>query len=109
MKCSECARRNLDTNTFCIYCGTTLESPARRATRPSGVPKKVMLPPQNIDELISARATRMHQSSAGIHPAAVVGLAIMIGLAGTYYWFFYRDVFQIMAIDYQTTELINGR
>lgn len=66
-----------------------------------------MLPPQNIDELISARQTQIHRSSTGVHPAAVVSLAIIIGLAGTYYWFFYRDVFQIMAIDYQTTELIN--
>lgn len=109
MKCPECARRNLDTNAFCIYCGTTLESSARRATHQSGAPKKVMLPPQNIDELISAREVLARKPSAGAHPAVVVSLAIIVGLAGTYYWFFYRDVFQIMAIDYQITELINGR
>ena len=107
MRCSECSRRNHDDNRFCIFCGTALESKLRRETpQPGGKQKKVFLPPQDIDELIGDRDALRH-SSAPVHPAVVMSLAIIIGLAGVYYWFWYRDVFQIMAIDYQSTELMN--
>lgn len=66
-----------------------------------------MLPPQDIDELISDRYLLARPQRRSPHPVVVVGLALVIGLAGIYYWFFYRDVFQIMAIDYQGTELVN--
>ncbi|MFH0912398.1 MAG: hypothetical protein V1807_01930 [Patescibacteria group bacterium] len=106
MKCSECARRNHDDNQFCIYCGTTLKTETRRQSgERSGC--SAMLPPQDIDELIGDRYSCHQQSSRQIHPAVPMILAIAVGLSGAYYWFFYRDVYQILAIDYQTTQLVN--
>ena len=111
MKCSECSRRNSDTNSFCIYCGTALTAPVRQATNQPGKKLKVVLPPQDIDELISDRyqvATyQPNNRHRGVHPVAVISLAIVLGLGGVYYWWFYRDAVNILAIDYQTTQLIN--
>lgn len=110
MKCSECTRRNSDDNRFCIYCGTALTPPEHQAASPSRkVIKKVVLPPQDIDELISDRYQVVHKSHSNplVHPAVVVSLVIILGLSSVYYWFFYQDVYQIMAIDYEGTQLIN--
>jgi len=110
MKCSECSRRNSDTNTFCIYCGAALSSPHHSKTGPVKDQAKVILPPQDIDELISDRSLVAWQKKSPhsrVHPGIAVTLAIILGLSGVYYWFFYRDTFQILAIDYQTNQLIN--
>lgn len=110
MKCSECTRRNHDDNRFCIYCGTALTPPERQAASPSQkMIKKVVLPPQDIDELISDRYQTTHKpnSKSLMHPAVVVSLIIILGLGSVYYWFFYQDVYQIMAIDYEGTQLMN--
>ncbi|MFA5967374.1 MAG: zinc ribbon domain-containing protein [Patescibacteria group bacterium] len=107
MKCSECSRRNHDDNRFCIFCGTALESKlATRETPQSISRQKVLLPPQDIDELISYRDT-LRRPAVSIYPAVVASLAIIIVAAGAYYWFWYRDVFEVMAIDYQSTELMD--
>ena len=110
MKCSECTRRNSDDNQFCIYCGTAL-SPTVVAATQSKKSKKVVLPPQDIGELISDRDHTMsaQRQSAGVHPMTVIGLAIILGLSGVYYWFFYKDVYLIRAVAYETTNLINER
>jgi len=110
MKCSECTRRNHDDNRFCIYCGTALTPPEHREAHLSRkVIKKVVLPPQDIDELISDRYQTIHKTGQRslVHPVVIVGMIIILGIGSAYYWFFYRDVYQIMAIDYEGTQLIN--
>lgn len=109
MKCSECTRRNNDDNQFCIYCGTALASGEASGPTQSKKYKKVVLPPQDIDELISDRNHIMsHQrQQTGVHPAIIIGLIIILGLAGVYYQFFYNDIYLVKAIDYETTNLIN--
>ena len=69
------------------------------------------MPPQDIDELISDRSYPLayQSSSRGVHPAVVISLAIVLGLGGVYYWWFYRDAVNVLAIDYQTTQLMNER
>jgi len=107
MKCSECSRRNHDDNQFCIYCGTALEPPPHQVAFRSGKRQKVLLPPQDIAALIADRNLAARRGHTSPYPVVVIGLAVLIGLAGVYYWFWYRDVFQIIAIDYQSTELMN--
>ena len=109
MKCSECTRRNSDENQFCIYCGTALTAQATTAAVKSEKRKKVVLPPQDIDELISDRghAMALQHHPTGVHPAAIIGMTIVVGLAGVYYWFFYKDLYKVTAIDYATTNLID--
>lgn len=110
MKCSECTRRNSDDNQFCIYCGTALTPTAVTAAQ-SDKRKKVVLPPQDIDELISDRhrALVSFHRRTEVHPAVVIGLAVILGLSGVYYYFFYQDFYRVEAVDYKTTNLINER
>jgi len=76
----------------------------------AGQPGKAVVPPQTIDELISDRdLTRAYQQKHRVHPVIVIGVALLIGVSGVYYWFFYQDVYQILAVDYQTSELMDGR
>lgn len=109
MKCSECTRRNSDDNQFCIYCGTALAPTAVATVVQSDKRKKVVLPPQDIDELISDRERIMESQRhpTNVHPMIVVGLAIVLGLSGVYYWFFYQDFYRVEAVDYATTNLMN--
>jgi len=112
MKCSECTRRNSDTNTFCIYCGTALSAPKPSAASSAQKKIKTILPPQDINDLINDRdhaAAARKGSRRSVHPAIVVGLAVLLGLSAVYYEFFYSDTVQIMAIDYSTSEVINGQ
>lgn len=111
MKCSECTRRNNDANTFCIYCGTALTEPAHPAATNPQKKLKAMLPPQDISELIGDRyqGVLLRNESRSVHPAVAVSLAVLLGLSGVYYWYFYRDTVEIMAIDYANSEVINGQ
>lgn len=110
MKCSECSRRNHEDNSFCIYCGSALttKSTSKEVSTLSPAKAKIMVPPQDIDEIINSRHTAHYtHTSSSIVPLVALVLTIMLGLSGVYYYFFYADVFQILAIDYQTTNLIN--
>jgi len=110
MKCSECSRRNHDDNRFCIYCGNTLINSSNNQEVFTSVNSraKIIMPPQDIDEIISSRRTSFQSpSSLSIYPILFIILTLTISLSGVYYYFFYMDVFQILAIDYQTTNLAN--
>ena len=104
MRCNDCQRHNGSNYQYCVHCGAVL------ANSLADQPGKVVVPPQTIDELISERdLTRAYRQKSRLHPVIVVGLALLIGVSGVYYLFFYRDIYQILAIDYGTSELVDGR
>jgi len=104
MRCNDCQRHNGSNYRYCIHCGAGL------ANSLADQPKKAVVPPQTIDELISDRdLTRAYHQKSQVHPVVVAGVALLIGLSGVYYLFFYQDVYQISAIDYQTSELMDER
>lgn len=104
MRCKDCQRHNGSNYQYCIHCGAGLvNSLAEQAG-------KIIVPPQTIDELISDRdMTRAYHQKKLVHPGVVIGVALIIGLSGVYYWFFYQNIYLISAIDYQTSELMDGR
>ena len=104
MRCSDCQRHNGSNYQYCIHCGASL------ANSLADQSKKVVVPPQTIDELISERDLgRAYHQKHRVHPAVIGVIALLIGVSGIYYWFFYQDVYQVSAIDYQASELMDGR
>lgn len=74
---------------------------------PDNQRKGILLPPQNVDAILLSREMNERAYSAHYSSWLAVLLAVVVGLGGIYYWFFYRDIYQILAVDYQESELVN--
>jgi len=94
MKCSECNRRNKSGNEFCVFCAARLIlSETVRSNR-------ILMPPQDLLLPMSERhflLPRPHPSNLSLALPVVI---LLVGVAFTIYYFGYRDIYAVQAIEY---------